>query len=681
MPEIKLGSSANMKNINLGVIELQEVYLGNVLVWQNNLGPAYATLIWDGTTFTLPARASGEPMEKFTRAFTSVAGNFAGARSFTLSLQTISDPDNEREPGTNDYLVGYRLQRPDGTYAAGDPTSSGNNSFGAPIKEFGASLPNASATWNSVDEEFTSGNTTLTVSNIPVALRETDPSGNVVDSTTQTFVDAGDWEIIVVDSRGGESSVGTLEIDLIYDAPSGQQVNSITQGGQSAGSAISTSLSSPTSYTNTVIGGPSTAILSFNNTGGPLSTTPGLQYSWSCISGCSGTSTNSTFQASIPQSDSGGASPARVRLTTIGRAYNGNAAGVTTVSDVYFRSGPSLTAPSFSITGAGICNPGGGVNGSWSAVSTNTIGTFVRWNPTGNGSWSGTCPACDTAVNISSGVSVNETRNVGGTNVNSLSSTASARVQGARPSISLSGTITGNCANVSSYTFRGGSISAIDCAGTSPGAGSYTIAYFVNAASGYTFSSNPQVLRTQDSGNAQCVGLPTSCAATVPYCPTAIPYTPPLPSPPAPSYNSGTCTFSCPSGSSLGGGGATLSPGLSGARSCTGNGSTYTATTTNGGVQTCPSTPPPPPPPPASTCYTIKYTAPGYFSRMSYFACGSCNINQSTGVACVETDNSHCSNRTTYLGGNPVTIPSSGYIITSTTGGSIPANVSNEGTC
>ena len=401
MPEIKLGSSANMKNINLGVIELQEVYLGNVLVWQNNLGPAYATLIWDGTTFTLPARASGEPMEKFTRAFTSVAGNFAGARSFTLSLQTISDPDNEREPGTNDYLVGYRLQRPDGTYAAGDPTSSGNNSFGAPIKEFGASLPNASATWNSVDEEFTSGNTTLTVSNIPVALRETDPSGNVVDSTTQTFVDAGDWEIIVVDSRGGESSVGTLEIDLIYDAPNGQQVNSITQGGQSAGSAISTSLSSPTSYTNTVIGGPSTAILSFNNTGGPLSTTPGLQYSWSCISGCSGTSTNSTFQASIPQSDSGGAAPARVRLTTIGRAYNGNVAGVTTVSDVYFRSGPSCS-PSLPSTGPGSFGFSPGAN----AVCATLVFAPTSYNKSCSGTCSGFSAGSNTNRNYSSPSSI-----------------------------------------------------------------------------------------------------------------------------------------------------------------------------------------------------------------------------------------------------------------------------------
>lgn len=419
MPEIKLGSSANMKNINLGVIELQEVYLGNILVWQNNLGPAYATLIWDGTTFTLPSRVSGEPMEKFTRAFTSGAGDGGGARTITLSLRTISDPDNEREPGTNDFLVGYRLQRPDGTYAAGDPSSSGNNSFGAPIKGFGASLPNATAVWNSVDEIFTSGDTTLVESNISVALRETDPSGNVVDSTTQTFVDAGDWKIIVIDSRGGESTVGTLEITLIYDDPSGGQVNSITQGGQSAGSAISTNSSSPTSYTNATLGGPTSAVLAFNNTGGPISTNPLAQYSWSCMSGCSGNSTDPTFQVSIPQAAGGTATPARVRLTVTGRAYNGNTAGTTTVSDVYFRSGPSVTGPSIGYTGdSGACDAGSSIQFVARASSTNTSVpgySFVSWGGGGSPQTiNGTCPACDVTTTIS-GTAISENLTINGT--------------------------------------------------------------------------------------------------------------------------------------------------------------------------------------------------------------------------------------------------------------------------
>ena len=39
MPEIKLGSSKNARNINLGSKEIEEVRLGRVLVWQNNIAP------------------------------------------------------------------------------------------------------------------------------------------------------------------------------------------------------------------------------------------------------------------------------------------------------------------------------------------------------------------------------------------------------------------------------------------------------------------------------------------------------------------------------------------------------------------------------------------------------------------------------------------------------------------
>ena len=39
MPEIRLGSSNNAKNINLGSQEIEEVRLGRILVWQNNIAP------------------------------------------------------------------------------------------------------------------------------------------------------------------------------------------------------------------------------------------------------------------------------------------------------------------------------------------------------------------------------------------------------------------------------------------------------------------------------------------------------------------------------------------------------------------------------------------------------------------------------------------------------------------
>ena len=39
MPDIRLGSSENMKNINIGSKEIQAVYKGSVVVWLNNLAP------------------------------------------------------------------------------------------------------------------------------------------------------------------------------------------------------------------------------------------------------------------------------------------------------------------------------------------------------------------------------------------------------------------------------------------------------------------------------------------------------------------------------------------------------------------------------------------------------------------------------------------------------------------
>jgi len=43
--EIRLGSSESMKNINLGSTELQEVYLGAILIWRNNVPPFYTVAL------------------------------------------------------------------------------------------------------------------------------------------------------------------------------------------------------------------------------------------------------------------------------------------------------------------------------------------------------------------------------------------------------------------------------------------------------------------------------------------------------------------------------------------------------------------------------------------------------------------------------------------------------------
>lgn len=60
MPEIRLGSIENMVNINLGSIEMQEIYLGANLVWQNNQGPMFQSVTFDGMNFV--ANADGQVM-------------------------------------------------------------------------------------------------------------------------------------------------------------------------------------------------------------------------------------------------------------------------------------------------------------------------------------------------------------------------------------------------------------------------------------------------------------------------------------------------------------------------------------------------------------------------------------------------------------------------------------------
>lgn len=340
MAEVRLGSNENMKNINLGSIEIQEVYLGNILVWQNNQAPIYLSLSWDGTSFVVPT-----PFEALTG--TSSSNIADGGNNITLTIGGLSDPDNI-DPLTDDFLVGYRLQRPDGTYAAGDPASVANRADGAPVAEFGDVLPGTASLWDAVEEEFTAGSETLGTSNITVALRETDSDGNIVDSLTQEFVDDGNWILIVIDSRGGESEMATMDITLNYADANGAVESSITQGGVAAGTNISVTAGSPTSFQNVTIGGPANAVLAVESTGGPLSTTATDIYEWSCISGCTGTGTGATFSVAIPQAAGGDATPARVRATLTGRAWNTNAAVTTTLTDVYFRSGASCS-PSISV--------------------------------------------------------------------------------------------------------------------------------------------------------------------------------------------------------------------------------------------------------------------------------------------------------------------------------------------
>lgn len=354
MPEIRLGNGENMSNINLGSIEMQEVYLGNVLVWRNNLPPVYNTVSWDGNSFTTVRSNPGmddETMAAYT--FTPGTDTFAGqvngnagsgateSRNISIVIGSIHDPDNVNTPAADQqYVVGYRLQRPDNTYAAGDPASTGNRADGASIAEFGQPLPGQSYTF--ANGEFTgpaSARGTFT-STLSTPIRATDSTGTIVDSSTQEFVDDGNWRLIVIDSLGGESEVGTINVTLDYQAPSGAIVNN------SGGAAISTNSNSPTSFTNATIGGPSTVTLRATDVAGPVTTTASSQHLWSCVSGCSNAnSTAATYTVNIPQNASGGATPARVRYSTLGRSWFGNNITTrTTYTDVYFRSGAACSA-------------------------------------------------------------------------------------------------------------------------------------------------------------------------------------------------------------------------------------------------------------------------------------------------------------------------------------------------
>ena len=155
MPEVKLGSSENMKNINLGDIEIQEAYLGAVLVWQNNLGPIIEQIAFNG----MVVNADDEGALDGSGAV--FAGVYNGATlSYSFSFNDILDPDYAQQVldgvpvDERDYVVGYRIQRPDDTWYTGDPDSTFiDPTTNLPEGEFGTSV-NTTLRYNSVTELF-----------------------------------------------------------------------------------------------------------------------------------------------------------------------------------------------------------------------------------------------------------------------------------------------------------------------------------------------------------------------------------------------------------------------------------------------------------------------------------------------------------------------------------------------
>ena len=659
MPEIRLGSIENMRNINLGGIELQEVYLGTHLVWQNNQGPVFVSLSWDGTAFSVP-----QPYEGVMVTANSIPTLQSGNRTINIVVGNISDPDNAEMP--TDFIVGYRLRRPDGSYAAGDPMSSANRSDGAPIGEYGDILPGTSSTYDSANDIFTAGARTDASSTISVQLRDIDntgtaaaPSTTVVDSTTQEFADDGVWVLTIVDSRGGDSDEANMDITLNYTAPASNA--SISSGGSGGNGTTFT-------VTNSTIGGPSTITLTANPIGsaGPISTgTEAQTYTWTCVSGCSGGPFNARTTAAlpVPQSASGGATPSRWSVTTTGRAWNGNNALTNTIT-VGFRSGPScrpgftVSTSSFSFfsdpSNTGVCNPLVGAPASPSVTCSGDCSGFsyssgTRFNAPSPGCPSGTSTPNTATVSVS-----------GTTTGLALSASGSRGFSGSFPGAASTCRVTINCENVVSSDPRCNTTQtvSIGCTGSTcdgapavapcntpvlgiSGNSDYTanesctqcsgpggtstcsvtgsairgacglscVSTTVQVGSAPSCTANPStngVSVTQNNlgvtGVQTCTTAGTSfvvsLTGTVRYgngsvCgpdtgtsnrgnPRSITINCVAAPPPAPSFDTGNCTFTCSEGS-LSGGGATLSPGQSGTRTCVSGG--LTSSSTSG---TCP---------------------------------------------------------------------------------------------
>ena len=254
MPEVKLGSSENMKNINLGDIEIQEAYLGAVLVWQNNLGPIIEQIAFNG----MVVNADDEGILDGDGAV--FAGVYNGATlNYSFSFNDILDPDYAQQVldgvpvDERDYVVGYRIQRPDDTWYTGDPDSTFiDPTTNLPEGEFGTSV-NTTLRYNSVTELFdVNGEVpdgTLDLA-FPVVFRDVDEDSNAVDAVDVPFLDKGIWKFFMVDSRGGQTEMAHIDITLSYQAPSASGLGGAANG-------LSIGNVGAVSYTTT--GGPHTA--------------------------------------------------------------------------------------------------------------------------------------------------------------------------------------------------------------------------------------------------------------------------------------------------------------------------------------------------------------------------------------------------------------------------------------
>ena len=90
MPEIRLGAGENLVNVNLGAVEVEEVRLGTVLVWRNNVAP-FLRLLVNG----VQVDTNGDPITPVDprTAANAVLTNFTYNDAINIEAAGVVDED------------------------------------------------------------------------------------------------------------------------------------------------------------------------------------------------------------------------------------------------------------------------------------------------------------------------------------------------------------------------------------------------------------------------------------------------------------------------------------------------------------------------------------------------------------------------------------------------------------
>ncbi len=101
--EVRLGAGESMANINLGATEIQEVYLGTVLVWRNNVLPFFALSI-NGTVVS----SNGTPEVPLdpVEAADAVLRTFEYLDNISVTISNVNDEDMQ-------YPIAFNLYKGD----------------------------------------------------------------------------------------------------------------------------------------------------------------------------------------------------------------------------------------------------------------------------------------------------------------------------------------------------------------------------------------------------------------------------------------------------------------------------------------------------------------------------------------------------------------------------------------